>query len=510
MAPFNRIGIPFQYSFHCIVSLRRPSHLIRDKLTTFFQRAADTFIHQTKPNAFRMDLVDHFIWLTEIESKKKAWRPPKQITMKSTNPPTPRGAVLLIAYHYPPCSMSSGLQRTLSFSTHLEQYGWKSIVLTARESAYERTTPHQLQDIPSSVTVARTIALDAARHLAVRRRYWSRLAVPDRWRSWWLTAVPRAIALMRQHDVKVIWSTYPIATAHVIGATLARLTGVPWVADFRDPMIEYLPETGEAFPKDPLLRGARLKIEERAARRAARMVFCTDSARKIVADRYPFLTHQQLEVIPNGYEERAFLDAEKLAHTKSARRVLLHSGTIYPGIDRDPTKLMAALRSLCDEGIIGPDNFELRLRDPSNEAHFTHLAERMGIGRLVSILAPLPYREALAEMLSSDALLLLQGYTSNPAVPAKLYEYLRAHRPILALVHPDGETAATLRTAGIDTMAPLDDVAGIRNLLLRWIDGQQAIALPSNETIAKYSRQRLTEQLARTLDAVTESRRRPD
>lgn len=412
--------------------------------------------------------------------------------------------VLMIAYHYPPCALSSGVQRTLSFSMHLSDFGWRPVVLTVNPRAHERVSEHQLSDVPQDVAVSRTVALDAARHLAIRGRYWSVLALPDRWRSWWLTAVPSGLTLLRRHSVDAIWSTYPIATAHVIADTLARLSGLPWVADFRDPMVEYFPETNELFPKDPTLRAARLRVEAAAARRAARLVFCTDAARHIVATRYPQLPAQRLEVISNGFEERAFETAPAAPRRRDRRRVLLHSGTIYPGRDRDPGALFEAVRRLADRGEIDAHTFELRLRDPSNEDYFRRLADRIGIGMLVTICPSLTYREALAEMLAADGLLILQGFTSNPAVPAKLYEYLRAGRPILGLVHPAGETAATLRHVGIELMAELTNAGQIEWLLSVWLSdpSQFERTLPDRQIVAGYSRRNLTAQLAETLDQV--------
>lgn len=426
-------------------------------------------------------------------------------------PDKPPRRVLLIAFHYPPCATSSGIQRTLSFSKHLGSNGWQPVVLTAEAASYERTNPAQLRDIPQNVTVSRTFAPDVARHLAIRGRYWSRLAIPDRWRGWWFTAVPRALSLIREHSVEAIWSTYPIATAHTIAATVARLSGRPWVADFRDPMVEHIKETGETFPRDPAMRNARLKVEASTAKSAARIVFCTNGARRIFAERYPRLDSSRLEVISNGYDEQVFRDVDAArgtpdgaepSRTGSRRRVLLHSGTIYPGTDRDPTALFEAIRSLSGAGLVTAENFELRLRDPSNEAHFRALAQRLGIEPLVNILPPLSYREALAEMMTTDALLLLQGYTSNPAIPAKLYEYLRARRPILGLVHPDGETAATLRSLSIDSLVPLTDAEPIRQLLERWLTDPAKLEaqLPSASGVTKFSREQLTVQLARVLD----------
>lgn len=419
------------------------------------------------------------------------------------------GCVLLIAYHFPPFTGSSGVQRTLSFCRYLREHGWRPVVLSVDPSAYERTSAAQLADIPSDVHVRRTGALDAARDLAFRGRYWGRFALPDRWSSWWWTAVPAGLRLIRKHKVDAIWATYPIATALRIGSTLARLSGRPWIADFRDPMVEVIPGTGELFPSDPVLRRARLTIERRAAETAARLIFCTEGARDIVAERYPSTGAERLVVIPNGYDEDAFRDADVLARSipGSSRKVLLHSGLIYRSADRDPTALFEALRRLSDERVLSPENFELRLRDPSNERHFRDLALRHGIDELVTIAPALPYREALAEMVVADGLLLLQGVTSNPAVPAKLYEYLRAGRTILPLVHPEGETARVLRKVGVGAGASLTEPGPIADLVRTWMRDPTTGHEPrENAVVGEYSRRQLTRRLALQLEQVSNQR----
>jgi glycosyltransferase involved in cell wall biosynthesis len=411
---------------------------------------------------------------------------------------------MLVAFHFPPCAGSSGLQRTLSYCRHLSSHGWQPIVLTTNPGAYERVSEHQLGDIPGSVTVVRAPSIDIARHFAFRGRYWSRLAVPDRWANWWLTAIPIGLTALRMYKADAIWSTFPIATAHSIASTLVRLSGLPWIADFRDPMVEYIEETHEAFPKDARVRAVRLQLERSVARRAHTAVFCTDSARSIFFERHRSTRLPRLEVIPNGFEEADFRDAKRLLPLprNGTKRLLLHSGTVYPGADRDPTALLRALATLRSAGKVSSSNFELRLRDPAHVAHFQNLIGRENVADLVTILPALSYREALAEMMSADGLLLLQGVTSNPAVPGKLYEYLRAGQPIIALVHPAGETARALKQAGIDTMAELTEPAPIAALLQRWLANPDLAraTLPHADVVAGYSRSELAAKVATLLD----------
>src|SRR5690606_21600980 len=118
------------------------------------------------------------------------------------------------------------------------ELGWEPIVLSAHPRADARTSTDQVGDIPREATVVRAFAWDTARHLAIRGRYPRKWAVPDRWISWWLGAVPAGLRLIERVRLQVIWSTLPIATAHGIALTLLRRSGLPWIAGLRGVMTE--------------------------------------------------------------------------------------------------------------------------------------------------------------------------------------------------------------------------------------------------------------------------------
>lgn len=186
-----------------------------------------------------------------------------------------RRRVLMVAFHFPPLSGSSGVQRTLRFVQQLPEFGWDPLVLSAHPRAYSATSNDLLAEVPEDVPVERAFALDTGRHLALAGRYPGLLARPDRWATWWLGAVPAGLDMIRRYRPHVIWSTYPIATAHRIGLSLHRLSGIPLVMDFRDPMAQ------EGYPEDPNVWRAFSKIEQDAARYATRLVFVTPSARRM-------------------------------------------------------------------------------------------------------------------------------------------------------------------------------------------------------------------------------------
>jgi len=409
-----------------------------------------------------------------------------------------RPRVLLAAFHYPPLTGSSGVHRTLTFSRYLPELGWDPVVLGAHPRSFEQSGPDQMGDIPAGVPVCRAFALDSKRHLAVRGRYLRASAIPDRWITWLLGAVPAGLRLVRRYRPRVLWTTYPIATAHLIGLVLHRLTGLPWIADFRDSMTE--PD----YPPDRAQWRAYRWIERRTVRRAAYSVFTTPGAVRMYAARYPDVDPQRWQLLPNGYDEASFLDAGRDLPPRDpqAPLTLVHSGLLYPS-ERDPRAFFASLGELRRAGVLQPGRLRIVLRaSGSEDIHRAHL-KREGIEDLVTLAPPVPYRDALREILTADGLLLFQASNCNHQVPAKLYEYLRARRPVLALTDPAGDTAATLRAAGIDTIARLDSKEDIARALVSFLDRVRGgdAPLASDEEIASHSRRGRTASLVRLLDA---------
>ncbi len=407
----------------------------------------------------------------------------------------------MIAFHFPPLRGSSGIQRTLKFAQYLPALGWTPLVLSAHPRAYSNKGDDQLRDIPQEVIVRRCFALDTARHLAFKGRYPRFFALPDRWVAWLLGAVPAGLKLIRSCRPEVIWSTHPIATAHLIGYCLHRLSGIPWVADMRDPMTE------ATYPADPLMRRVWQWIENKAVLNCSKVVCATPGAVKTYQARFPHVPASRFALIENGFDEENFAEAEAqpaLAERADAAFVLVHSGVIYP-CERDPNPFFQALAGLREQGTISDESFKVVLRATGHDAHVRELIEQYGIGGMVSLAPHVAYRDALQEMITADGLLILQAANCNHQVPAKLYEYLRAGRPILALTDPAGDTAATLRNAGVDTIAPLDSKDAIMQELSRFLDLARNNGAPiaSAETVRANSRRARTGVLAALLDEVS-------
>lgn len=406
--------------------------------------------------------------------------------------------ILYVAYHFPPQSGSSGLLRSLKYCRYLPETGWLPTVLTVNPVAYERTEQSLLQEIPSEVAVIRTFALDTRRHLSFKKRYAKWMALPDRWVSWSLTAIPVGLYTIYRRRIDVIFTTFPIATAVLIGLILHRLTGRPWVVDLRDSMTE------DDYPRDEDTRLIYRRIESQAVRHGSLFLFTAISTIDMYLKRYPELRPEKCILLPNGYDEEDFC---KLATTpnqpipKDRPIKLLHAGLIYPE-ERNPRPCFQALSRLKREGKIEASRLQINLRASGDEDYYANILKELEIEDIVHLLPPMPYQQALQEAASADALLLLQGITCNHQIPAKAYEYLRLRRPILALTTYEGDTAALLSDVGGATIVNLYDANAIYNSLQAFLESLRRgdHPLPDTDKTSQFSRRNQAHHLGGYLD----------
>lgn len=410
---------------------------------------------------------------------------------------------LLVAFHFPPMQGSSGLQRTLKFCKYLPHHGWLPNVLSVRPSAYPDVSNDLLQEIPPDIQVTRAFALDAARHLSIIGRYPRFIALPDRWSNWIVPGFMSGVKLIRETRPSIVWSTYPIASAHLIAFLLHKAFHLPWVVDIRDPMVE------SGYPTNKALRRTLTWIENKAVERASRVILTTEGTARLYRNRYPE-SASKFSCIHNGFDEYDFERVEHKVDTnrcsippKKKRLTLLHSGIVYVS-ERDPTAFFQAIATLIRNRRLEGDGLLVKFRACRNEPELQALSRKFGLEEIVRLLPPLPYVQALEEMYRADALILMQGANCNEQIPAKVFEYMRTGKPILALTDRAGDTGRIVAESGVNSIAPLDDSRLIAETLEVFLeDLRQGRAIGSSPIFArKFSRESQAAGLADLFDEV--------
>ncbi len=416
--------------------------------------------------------------------------------------------LVVIAFHYPPDNSSTGVLRTLKFTEYLLRHDWRSHVVTAPSDLYLSRNPAGEADIPPQVQVDRAWACDVKQTFGIRGIYPAWLGIPDRYWPWFFAARRAGAQAILGGGMDAIYSTYPLPTAHLIGLSLKRRFGLPWIADFRDPWAT----EGE--------HGLAARIEARLERmviKAADRVICnTPAMRRSFLARYPDQAAEKFVTITNGYDEKDFASITPVSGGKFQ---VFYPGSIDPE-NRNPKGLFAGIRHALDRGWLNPADLRvtfLGCGPYADSAPFRHDLESCGLEPFVEIVRErIPYRDALARMAGSDVVVVLSENLSDDdrdhsiqqwtamQVPAKLYEYLRVGRPLLALVG-DGAVKELMEKTAAGVPIRSRDTEQIALALKRYYEARRQsmpVVGPAHQGVSEYSRENLTVYLARELDAL--------
>lgn len=407
--------------------------------------------------------------------------------------------LLLVTLYFPPAG-GGGVQRPLKFASHLPALGIETHVLAPDDPKWVHSDAglplptqawvHRARYVgPSGRRIADELHGRTGVDLALRQAstIGRRLLVPDENVSWNATAIPKAISIVRREGIDVVLTTSPPGSVHLIGAAVQKATGVKWVADLRDSIALHAHRSVDGIAARAKQK-ARAGVAHLVAKRADAIV---TAAEAITEETRGLEPKGRLVTITNGCD---FDDFAGLEYTRTDRLRLTHAGSFFG--KRDPKPF---LQALADSGLQDVTvRFVGDFRPGDRE-----FVERLGLGDRVELIEYVPRRESLRLQRDSDALLLLipeAGGRGRGVLSGKVFEYLAAERPVLAVVPPDGAAADLIRQTGAGVVAAPEDVDGIREALLdlhaRWREGRLEGTPLSPEWRDELSRARRVEQLA--------------
>ncbi len=348
-----------------------------------------------------------------------------------------RPAVLILATAFPPDAVS-GAARPGRFAKYLPQFGYEPIVIC-------QSGPGQVFGSESVRRVPPPTPGRKARLLDGLGRLTQRFLLPyNDGLEWTAHLLAEAEALLARRPIAAVLSTSPPVATHLGALWLKRRHGLPWVADFRDPL------WGNPFRSRRWPFPYDAPLERLLFRHANALIANTDQAAEMWRRRHRGLG-SKVSVIWNGFDPEDRV--EPFPPPPGERRVLAHVGTLYGR--RHPGRLLGSLARLIDAGSLSPGQFRVRLVGPLEESW---ISEHRGAVEALRSRGSLEYDgrtvspdEARRVGAQADYLLLLDLNEQDASlqVPAKLFEYIRLGRPILAFTGRQSPTERILRDSGV-------------------------------------------------------------
>jgi glycosyltransferase involved in cell wall biosynthesis len=428
--------------------------------------------------------------------------------------------VLIITYYWPP-SGGAGVQRWLKFVKYLRQYGWEPVIYTPLNPEFPAIDNSLLSEIPENIEVLRTPIwepyqlykrligtspdkkVNASGFISENNKggylqkvsLWFRgnFFIPDARKFWIKPSIKFLTQWLSTNHIDVIVSTGPPHSMHIIGAGVKKNTGIPWLADFRDPW------TNIDFYHELNLMGWADKIhhnqEMHVLKNADEVVVISKSMKTDFSD----ILQRKYSVITNGYDKS---DIDGINILPDEKFTIAHIGSMPKS--RNPINLWKALASL-KETILGfNDDLVIKLAGTVDHEVIESITSS-GLSNNLIRIEYKPHDQIIELQKQSRVLLLIINDTPNAKVilPGKLFEYIASGRPILCIGPNDGDAAEILRETASGYVTETNNLADmIEKLRLLYTAFLNNNDRTEAENIAKYSRENLTSELAHLLDRI--------
>jgi glycosyltransferase involved in cell wall biosynthesis len=396
----------------------------------------------------------------------------------------PSRKLLLLAPHFPPCA-AVAVHRMLGLVRHLPAHGWESVVVASPNSPHEPSDPGLAALVPADTTTFLPVPHPRGYWGKINRRF-----APDmlwRHRMW-----RAALTAIRDHRPDALVSSYPTEIIHELGLALKKRTGLPWIADFRDPLA-----TMRLQKTPPREMRWITQVERDTIALADRVVGNTPIFTDALRQAYPQCA-SKISTITNGYDPEAFTGIAK-APTRD-RLSILYTGELYFG--RDPRAFLDALAELHADPSAPKMGLDFVGRW-AQEYDLPTFVRARGLGDLVTIGGVIPYGACLRKTMEADILLLVHTPGYAHGLPAKIFEYIGAKRPILVLTEKAGDIGWVLREAGVlHRVAPIGDRAAIRQAMLELAQEIRRGTPVSTGDASSFTRAAMARRFADLLDAL--------
>ncbi|AUC14480.1 glycosyl transferase family 1 [Tenacibaculum sp. SZ-18] len=416
--------------------------------------------------------------------------------------------VLIVTYYWPPAG-GAGVQRWLKFTKYLRDFGIEPVIFTADNPHYPILDDSLQRDIPDGVEVIKCPIFEpngllyrlkkrkvknSAGFLEENPSLLSRLLIyiranlfiPDARMFWIKPSVKKIKKYLSQNEIDVLITTGPPHSLHMIGYHVKKKTGIKWIADFRDPWtgIDYF----HLLPLTNFARKKHFRQEDNVFKNSDKVIMVSKTSKEKYKNQA-----NSIEVITNGYDTDSI---EEESIVLDEKFTISHIGSMNAA--RNPKKLWKVLAELCEDDEEFSNDLQIQLigkldekvvKEYINPYQFKNILHRDYI----------PHKEAKQYQKQSQVLLLVVNDTPNAKeiVTGKVFEYLQAKRPIIAIGPEDGDLADVLKETKSGSTFHYDNRDGLKEEI-RLLYGKYKLGKLKIESsnIEKYHRKQLTEHLS--------------
>ncbi|WP_417785788.1 glycosyltransferase family 4 protein [Tenacibaculum sp.] len=424
--------------------------------------------------------------------------------------------VLIITYYWVPAG-GSGVQRWLKFVKYLRDFKIESVIFTVDEAKYPITDASLEKDIPNGIEVIKNPIWEPNNLLSIFKKKETKTSagfldpnpsfigklmqyiranyfIPDARKFWVTPSVKKLKKYLKENTIDAIITTGPPHSIHLIGLQLKKELGVKWIADFRDPWtdIDYFHQ----LPLTQKSKAAHHQLEQEVLRYADATLVVGKTMKKNYGE-----FSNNIHVITNGFDMEENAETNVILDKKFS---ITHIGLM--NADRNPKILWEALFELSSENKEFAKDLEIKLIGKTADEVTSSLTKCQF--KNITKIEYVPHNEVQQYQRASQILLLAVNKvpSAKGIITGKIFEYLQAKRPILAVGPVDGDLAEILVKTNAGTIVDFDDKAKMKQTIkqLYYQYKKDDLQIASNN-IAQYHRKQLTEQLSMILKQVVNS-----
>lgn len=424
--------------------------------------------------------------------------------------------VLVVTYNFPPRPRMGSI-RLRGLAKYLQDFGWETVILTAE--LLGPTDPHyNIIETPypgDAMSIWKSkIGLMPNKgfqeQIGVSRSFresrnsfngWlvklvrGLIAYPDEQKFWYPFAVKAGDEILKKEHFDAILSSSGPVTCHLIAKEFKKRFGIPWISDLRD-----LWTQNSYYPYGPFRRLFEKQLEVKTLSISDALVTVSEPLAKQLQVLH---SNKPVFAILNGY------DPSEVSSAPLTREfTITYTGQLYQG-KRDPTMLFRIISELCTEGLLDRQNVKINFYKDT-KYWLEEEVKCYGLEDVVNLHPQVPRDIALEKQRESQILLLLNRNDPSEIgiYTGKLFEYLAAQRPIIAVGGPKGVVSDLLEETGAGTH--VTEEKELKHLLIQHYESYKALGyVPYSgrkEYIAKYSHYEMARRFAQTLDFLMETK----